>query len=65
VQIELAYSYLGNRASLLILRLAYVAVYLKTTNRRFRRSGAVGNTALIASRNIKSIIKTTLISTSL
>jgi hypothetical protein len=57
----LACSYLGNRASLIVLRLVYIAVCLKITNRHFRRSGAVGNMASTAGQNTKSTAKTALV----
>jgi hypothetical protein len=53
-RIELAYSCLENRAFLLIIRLVYVVVCLEITNRRSRRSRAVGNMAPAAGRNTKS-----------
>ena len=54
-QIELACSRLGNRASLVVPRLAHVAACLEITNRRSGRSGVVGNTVPAAGRNTKSI----------
>jgi hypothetical protein len=60
----LAYSHSRNKASLIILRLVYVAVCLEMINRRFERSGAVENIALITGRNTKSNAETVLISMS-
>jgi hypothetical protein len=53
-RIELTCFRLGNRASLVVLGLVYVAVCLETPNMRSGRSGAVGNMALAAGRNTKS-----------
>jgi hypothetical protein len=58
----LACSHLGNRASLVVPRLVYVAVCLKMTNRHSGRSGAVGNMAPAAGRNTKSTAETALVS---
>jgi hypothetical protein len=44
----LAQFHLRNKASLVVSGLVYVAVCLEITNRRFKRSGAVGSMALIA-----------------
>jgi hypothetical protein len=56
-QIELACSYLENRAFYAVLRLAFVAVCLEITNRRSENSGVVENMAPVAGRNTKSIAK--------
>ena len=48
---------MGSRVSLIVLRLAYVVVCLKMTNRRSKSSGAVESMALTASRNTKSTAK--------
>ena len=63
----MAYSRSENKASLVILRLAYVAAYLEMTNRHSGRSGAVESIALVAGRNTKSIAEgeTVLVSVSL
>ena len=45
----------GNKASLVVLRLVYVAACLEMTNRRSGRSGAAESMALVAGRNTKSI----------
>jgi hypothetical protein len=64
-QIELTYSYLENKASLFILKLAYIVACLKIINKRFKRSKAVRNIAFIASQTLKVLLrhKTALIKT--
>jgi hypothetical protein len=59
----LACSCLGNKASLVVLRLVYVAACLEMTNRRSERSEAVENMAPVAGRNTKSSAETALVST--
>jgi len=44
-----------SRASLAVLRLAFVAACLEMTNRRSGSSGVVENMAPVAGRNTKSI----------
>jgi hypothetical protein len=56
-RIELACFCLGSIASLVVLRLAYVAAYLEMTNRRSGRSGVVENMAPVTGRNTKSTAK--------
>ena len=46
-----------SRASLAVLRLAFVAACLEMTNKRSGSSRVVGNMAPVASRNTKSIAK--------
>jgi hypothetical protein len=67
-RIESACFRLGNRASLVVPGSVYVAVCLKTTNRRSGRSGVIENMALVAGRNTKSSTvetETTLVSSDL
>jgi hypothetical protein len=49
------------RASYIVLRLAFIAVRLKITNRYSGSSRIIKNMAPIAGRNIKSIAKADLV----